>query len=638
MGIVYHAVHQSIGQRAAVKVLSPRLARDRASLKRFLNEARAVSLVGHPGLVKIFDFGETPRGTPYILMELLDGESLRARLGRLEASGASLARLDAARIARQIASALVATHERGIVHRDLKPDNVMLVADEEAPGGERVKLLDFGIAKFLAEASPATAETAPGSVIGTAVYMSPEQCAGSDELDGASDVYSLGVVLYELLAGRPPFRGDGPTVMRQHLFAEPPPLGELAPSLPVDLGRLVHRMLAKEPSLRPAIDRVADALRPTDRPGDRSADLAAAPSLGATEDTIAAIPRAAIASVTTAPPSSLTAPSPPAPLPAPRRRRGAALLAVIALAVGVVVTSFAIRHGVTRPPAKLSGMIWIDGATFTMGSPAEVIEAECQRLGAGCKRDLIEREQPAHAVTVSPFYLDEHEVTNEELAVWLQVVTPTLEVSEDPEYHIERWVHERELKLLLVDLYPDESGVLHRNGTFTARPGYERKPAIQVTWDAARLYCKARGKRLPTEAEWELAARGATSRRFPWGNEPPSCDDVVHDRGPEGRCAGKPTGPENVGTAPRDRTPEGVLDLGGNVGEWVYDQFLLPYYPPCGGCVDPRNEAVVPLADDYRIFRGGSWQVPEIASRTTTRSRWKRTDVMTGVGFRCASQ
>lgn len=332
MGVVYHAVHRDIGQRAAVKVLSARLAQDRAAMKRFLNEARAVSLVRHPGLVKIFDFGETAQGTPYILMELLDGESLFARLRRLHAKGVAIDRDDAVRITRQIASALIATHEQGIVHRDLKPDNVMLVPDEEAPSGERVKLLDFGIARFIAEAEQATAQTSPGTVIGTAAYMSPEQCAGSDQIDGASDVYSLGVMLYELLGGRLPFRGDGASMMRQHLFQEPPPLRELAPSSPVELWRLVHRMLAKEPSRRPTIDRVAEELRPVERAADGATEPAPAPSFSETEDKATANPGASLSSVTTRelPTGTTAAPSPPRP----RRRHWAAMAAVIALLGG----------------------------------------------------------------------------------------------------------------------------------------------------------------------------------------------------------------------------------------------------------------------------------------------------------------
>ncbi|WP_437712455.1 serine/threonine-protein kinase [Sorangium sp. So ce448] len=184
MGIVFRAVHQGIGQLAAVKVLSSRFADDASHLRRFENEARALSRVAHPGLVKIFDFGQTTRGEPYILMEYLEGELLRSRLARSK----KLSLSEVLQIARQAASALAAVHKNGIVHRDVKPSNMMLVADDEAPGGERLKLLDFGIARFAGEGADLTA---PGAVLGTALYMSPEQCAGESQVDGRADVYAL---------------------------------------------------------------------------------------------------------------------------------------------------------------------------------------------------------------------------------------------------------------------------------------------------------------------------------------------------------------------------------------------------------------------------------------------------------------
>ncbi len=256
MGIVYEGLHDEIGRRAAIKVLSPHCADDPRYVDRFLNEARTISRVRHPGLVQIYDFGQTSSGAPYILMELLDGETLRSRLARRAIDGAPLAVAEARRVMRQIAAALAATHDEGIVHLDLKPDNVMLVADEEAPGGERVKLLDFGIARFVGSRDAAL--TASGTALGTAAYMSPEQCAGDAEIGAAADVYALGVMLHELLAGSPPFEGPtGSEVMRRHLVAEPPPLPATSPP---HLARLVARMLAKEPTLRPSMCDVVEAL------------------------------------------------------------------------------------------------------------------------------------------------------------------------------------------------------------------------------------------------------------------------------------------------------------------------------------------------------------------------------------------
>jgi serine/threonine protein kinase len=256
MGIVYEAIHNKIGRRAAIKVLLPLCADDSRYVHRFLNEACTISRVRHPGLVQIYDFGQTSSGAPYILMELLDGETLRSRLAQRASEGAPLSVAEVRRTVRQIAAALAGTHEEGIIHLDLKPDNVMLVADEEAPGGERVKLLDFGIARFIG--APDSTLIAPGTTLGTIAYMSPEQCAGDVEVGTAADVYALGTMLYELLAGAPPFEGStGSEVMRKHLVADPPLLPAIAPP---DLARLVARMLAKAPTRRPLMCNVIEVL------------------------------------------------------------------------------------------------------------------------------------------------------------------------------------------------------------------------------------------------------------------------------------------------------------------------------------------------------------------------------------------
>lgn len=159
-----------------------------------------------------------------------------------------------------------------------------------------------------------------------------------------------------------------------------------------------------------------------------------------------------------------------------------------------------------------------------------------------------------------------------------------------------------------------------------------------VTWDGAALYCRHQGKRLPTEAEWERAARGANGRRFPWGNEPPRCDGVVFGRGDARGCPDLPGEIADAGAASQDVTPEGVRGMAGNVGEWVQDAFVLPYYPDCGDCRDPVVEQPDAGADDQRVFRGGTLYGNAWFVRATTRSRWKRTSVMNGLGLRCATR
>jgi serine/threonine-protein kinase len=256
MGVVYEATHAHIGQRAAIKLLHAHLAGDERSRQRFSNEARAISLVQHPGMVKIFDYGQTDDGMAYILMEFLEGEPLSQRLARL---GQRFPVAAALSLGAQMAATLAAAHGRGIVHRDLKPENVFLVPDPVAPLGERAKLLDFGIAKFLTDAPGR--QTTVGLILGTPTYMAPEQCEGREDLTDRVDVYALGVMLYELLAGEPPFVAEtAASLMRQHMFKELPPLCRRQPDLPDHVVALVHDMLAKDPAARPSMSEVAARL------------------------------------------------------------------------------------------------------------------------------------------------------------------------------------------------------------------------------------------------------------------------------------------------------------------------------------------------------------------------------------------
>ncbi len=246
MGAVYLGQHELIGRRAAIKVLLPELSAQRHSVDRFFNEARATSVVSDPGIVQIYDFGFTDDKIAFIVMEFLDGEPLTARLRRLVA----LTPAEALRITRQVAGSLAATHAAGIVHRDLKPDNLFLVRDPEAPGGERAKILDFGIAK-LGDDDPANRMiTRNGQVIGTPTYMSPEQAAGRP-VDYRADIYSLGCVLFQMLTGGPPFDVPGMyAVLSAHVNDRPPTLTEVAPHLPATLDPIVARCLAKQPNDR----------------------------------------------------------------------------------------------------------------------------------------------------------------------------------------------------------------------------------------------------------------------------------------------------------------------------------------------------------------------------------------------------
>jgi serine/threonine protein kinase len=355
MGAVYRAEHTVIGRQVAIKILRRELAAQSSQVARFLNEARAPGAARHPGIVEVFDVGTLPSGTPYLVMEYLRGESLAQRLtrvGRLE--------LDlAVDVACQTASALAAAHANGIVHRDLKPGNLFLLdvdaaatpGVEGAPVSPRVKVLDFGIAKLLAPNLSSEPSTHSGLVIGTPLYMSPEQCRGAQaEVDHRADIYALGIILYQMLCGAPPFVGEGwGELLLRHMTEAPAP-----PSL-------------HNPAVTPALEAVilgALAKRREDRFASMD-DFRMA--------LLAAVGKAPAASAPVLPSTTVVVPRP---------RRTAALLAASALVAAALVLVVARRNRpdeaamvVVAPPAPVAE-IHPDGA---LNPPPPALVAEPTR-------------------------------------------------------------------------------------------------------------------------------------------------------------------------------------------------------------------------------------------------------------------
>jgi formylglycine-generating enzyme required for sulfatase activity len=555
-----------------------------------LREARSAAAVNHPNVAAIYEVHDGPDGA-FFVMELVEGETLRAQLARR----GRLPVVEALDVASAIAHGLARAHALRVVHGDLKCENVMRTSDGH------VKLLDFGLATT--PNAPGMQDTEAGKrIAGTPACMAPEQARG-DPVDARTDVYGFGVALYEMLSAELPFpqRTGKPS---EWADASSPawrvrPLAGVAPSVPRAVADLVARCLAHDRD---------------DRPADGGSLVAELERLRAS---IGVGPRRA------------------------RRWAGwgvAALLASTAIAwTGPRIRrEVALRRALSASPP--AGMALIDVGTIALGrTPAEV-EQQCAEIGPTCDAERLRRlnwQIPAVRATIAPFYLDVHEVTNAEMVQMLNSVRASLTVAADDDYHFRRYVlfnsglgHEGEL---LLDLYPDKGGIEYTGpsaeATYRARPGREHWPVVQVTWFGAHLYCARQGKRLPTDREWEAAARGRSNRTYPWGEAPIRCGDVAvpfDGLAPfESRCT-TPDAPSDVTRSVQDVTPEGVYDLAGNVTEWVD---TAASGVAVGG---PDSQDVL------RVTRGGSYTA-SLMARTSVRSRQPPNTSMSNTGFRCAS-
>jgi hypothetical protein len=343
MGKVYVAQHPTLARKSAIKVLHADQARDPVALSRFFNEAKSADSIRHPNIVEIYDYGTLPDGAPYIVMEYLDGETLADRLAR-----APLTLGETLEVVAQTASALGAAHAKEVLHRDLKPDNIFLVDDAAVPGGVRVKIVDFGIAKLQNQLTEVSHRTRTGALIGTPLYMSPEQCLGERDVGPPSDLYSLAVIAYELLCGRPPFEAEAVGgLINMHVNEPVLSPRKLNARLPRALEALLLKALSKMPANRhPNMEALLADLERVRALVERDPEVAnATPArrAGSPLDAVTAVPVSTITG---------SARNRPTPQPEPGRARKA-LVGVLTASAVAAVGMFWLSHQGRAPQGPM---------------------------------------------------------------------------------------------------------------------------------------------------------------------------------------------------------------------------------------------------------------------------------------------
>jgi serine/threonine-protein kinase len=600
MGAIYSARRIHIGDTVAVKVLRPEVVHDAQSRERFQREARAAAKLHHPNAVVVHDFGQDHDGTTYIVMELLEGRSLREVLSR----EGKIAPKDAVGIVKQACAAIEAAHRLGIIHRDIKPDNIILLDSHD--GVPHVKILDFGIAKLLdrtndsGELDPTLTQV--GTVVGTPNYMSPEQCQG-EALDARSDVYSLGVVLYEMLTGVQPFTAKNSTgIVIKHVTEKPRPLQALNPELPAAVERVVLKALEKKPEARQqsAMDLAREFAEAVNQPTSPKPFAPVSFEPVTTRADTVVTPRGSAAAQ-----SSPRSPSSKLPLFA---TIGAASVLLLG---GLVWWKFFSTPAPQTPPAVKGVTAQLPPPSAPAATPSATATAQAPegmlligggefRMGRDDGNDL---DQPSQMATVRSFYLDVTEVTN-------QAYKKFLDETNHP------------------------APPLWKGGTFP--DGQENFPVTDVTWDDANAYAKWAGKRLPTEEEWELAARGTDGRIYPWGETyKPGAANINDDTG----ATPNEVKTRAVGSYSEGKSPFGLMDMSGNAFEWTAS--ALKAYP--GGRL-PETAGY----QNLKVIRGGSWRSDPKQASATYRRGWPATRKdwpegiaadqidYSAIGFRCA--
>ena len=622
MGLVFKALDDELQRIVAVKVLAPELATSAVSRNRFIREARAAAAVAYEHVVTIHAV-EGQSVPPYLVMQLISGISLQDRIS----SSGQLSVLEITRIASQTAMGLAAAHKQGLVHRDIKPANILL-----ENGVERVKITDFGLAR----ASDDAQITQTGVIAGTPQYMSPEQAMGQP-LDGRSDLFSLGSVLYTMCTGRPAFRAESALAVLKRVCEDAPrPIREVNPEIPQWLAEIVGKLLEKKPenrfqSAREVADLLSEHLAELQYPSGR---VIPAVQRGLSDSASAAFGKTSA------------------------RRRWIAIAAGSATLVAVVVWSwkpFKIPEHVLQPTqtagakprtdappsavtpftaeqAKTHQETWakyldlpveftngvgmnlrlLPPGEFLMGSTqAEVDQllAELTEQDVGeFEKFVAARSTPQHLVRITePYYLGRSEVT---MAQYRRFVEAAKYVSSSKRAGSASFDWQ--------DFRGDSDEL--------------KQPVVGVSWEDATEYCKwlslheQQTYELPTEAQWEYACRAGTTGLWSHGDDPGALADYA--------VVGMNT-PRPAAIETRRSNQFGLFDMHGNVDEWCRDWHLQAFYQR-GAVSNPVNSDTPADPASGRVARGGSWNAQPWWSRSATRTYDSPRSPAMAKGFRVA--
>ena len=626
MATVYKAYDTRLERDVAVKVIrvdqfAPTMLE--RILMRFDREAKALARLTHPNIVHINDYGEQD-GVPYLVMDFLPGGTLKQHLRQ------PLLWQDAVKLLLPIAEALDYAHSQNIIHRDVKPSNILLTQRGQP------MLTDFGIAKLLENEETQTL-SGTGMGVGTPEYMAPEQWTG--QAGPQADLYSLGVVLYELVTGRKPYTADTPAAIMLKQVNDPLPRPrQFTPGLPEAVEKVLFTALAKKPEDRyqgmremvVALESLASGQ--TNTAGEKLQGKQEEETLFAGGERKQRAEETRKVPIPPAEPSRQSIKWWPwaaglggfllvgcvvlAVLTLPRLFSSLATSSTPTFTLTQTFTSnFTPTQTSTFPPvftptsafeigstwarpADAMVMVYVPEGTFTMGDTAAQAMGQCKIFFTDCPVNDYIDEQPPHSVALDAFWIDRTEVNN---AMYAKCVSAGA-------------------------CQPPISNSSQTRSSYYGNSQYAFYPVVNVDWRQAQTYCKWAGGRLPTEAEWEKAARGTDERTYPWGNTLPTCS--LANFGDPKNCTGDTS---SVDSYAPGASSYGSLNLAGNVSEWVNDWYSDGYYSST-----PQSNPTGPDTGQERVLRGGSWYLNTNFIRTTNRDHRTPDISKNQIGFRCA--